>query len=28
LLQLKARGLSAPAVGIGDGALGFWGALV
>jgi len=27
LLQLKARGLSAPAVGIGDGALGFWGAL-
>lgn len=27
LLHLKARGLSAPAVGIGDGALGFWGAL-
>lgn len=27
LLQLKARGLSAPAVGIGDGALGFWSAL-
>ena len=27
LLQLKARGLPAPAVAIGDGALGFWGAL-
>ena len=27
LLNLKARGMTAPAVAIGDGAMGFWGAL-